>query len=116
MGRPSSDVAHRLRGAHVLVLEFNHDAHMLETGPYPFSLKQRIRGGLGHLSNTQAATMLRDLAGAELHTLVLAHLSEHNNLPAIAEDAARAELARLGLGHVRVLIASQHAVGEVVVV
>lgn len=112
MGRPSKDVAASLMGAHVLVLEFNHDAQMLEAGRYPLSLKRRIRGGLGHLSNDQSVEMLRLLAGPELHTLVLAHLSEHNNRPDIAEEAARAELARLGLGHVRVLVASQNQVGE----
>jgi len=111
MGVPRDDVARRLRGAHVLVLEFNHDLGMLETGPYPATLKRRIAGNAGHLSNDQAARMLRALASENLHTLVLAHLSEHNNRPDIALEAARATLDGLGLAHVKVLVASQDEVG-----
>ena len=55
--------------------------------------------------------MLRLLAGPNLHTLVLAHLSETNNTPVLALEAARATLASLGLAHVQVLIASQDEVG-----
>lgn len=112
MGRPDEYVARALRGAHVLVLEFNHDRDMLEQGPYPMALKRRVGGDAGHLSNAQAAQMLRWLAGPELHTLVLAHLSLHNNRPELALEAARTTLEALGLGHVRVLVASQHEIGE----
>ena len=111
MGRPDRDIARRLAGAHVLVLEFNHDTGLLERGPYPPALRRRIAGNAGHLSNEQAAQMLGWLAGEELHTLVLAHLSEPNNRPLLAIEAARAMLDDLGLGHVRVLVASQHEVG-----
>ena len=107
MGEPRDDVARALRGAHVLVLEFNHDEGMLESGPYPFALKKRIRGNAGHLSNDQAAAMLRLMAGPQLHTLVLAHLSEHNNTPDLALECARATLESLGLAHVRLLVARQ---------
>jgi len=111
MGIPRDDIARRLAGAHVLVLEFNHDLGMLETGPYPAALKRRISGNAGHLSNDQAARMLRGLAGENLHTLVLAHLSEHNNHPDIALESAHATLDSLGLTHVEVLVASQDEVG-----
>jgi phosphoribosyl 1,2-cyclic phosphodiesterase len=111
MGIPRSEVAKRLAGAHVLVLEFNHDNDMLEWGPYPPALKRRIAGNAGHLSNEQAAQMLRDLASEHLHTLVLAHLSAHNNSPELAREVAERTLAELGLCHVRVLIASQDQVG-----
>jgi phosphoribosyl 1,2-cyclic phosphodiesterase len=111
MGRPDRDVARALRGAHLLVLEFNHDRALLDAGPYTAALKARVRGDQGHLSNEQAAEMLAWLAGPELHTLVLAHLSETNNRPELAATAACATLERLGLGHVRVVIAEQHSVG-----
>lgn len=111
MGHPRAEVAARLSGAHVLVLEFNHDLGMLDGGPYPPPLKKRIRSDHGHLSNDQAAHMLRLLAGPELHTLVLAHLSETNNTPELALEVAAAMLAELGLSHVRVLVASQDEVG-----
>jgi phosphoribosyl 1,2-cyclic phosphodiesterase len=112
MGRPDEFVARQLRGAHVLVLEFNHDRNMLLEGSYPAQLKRRVAGDAGHLSNDQAAQMLRWLAGDELHTLVLAHLSLHNNTPEVALAAAHGVLAELGRSDVRVLVASQHEVGE----
>jgi len=111
MGVPRQDIARHLAGAHVLVLEFNHDLALLESGPYPATLKRRIAGHGGHLSNEQGAHMLRALAGENLHTLVLAHLSEHNNRPDIALETAQATLDELGLSGVRVLVASQDEVG-----
>jgi phosphoribosyl 1,2-cyclic phosphodiesterase len=112
MGQPRREPAALLGGAHVLVLEFNHDEGLVAAGPYPEPLKRRILGDRGHLSNAQAAAMLRALAGPELHTLVLAHLSETNNRPLLALEAARATLAELGRADVRVLVASQDEVGE----
>lgn len=111
MGRPSARVARALAGAHVLVLEFNHDEELLAGGPYPPRLKRRIAGEGGHLSNAQAAEMLGLLAGPELHTLVLAHLSETNNRPELALEAARAALAAAGREDVAVHVAEQDAVG-----
>lgn len=112
MGVPRPDVARALRGAHVLVLEFNHDAGMLRNGPYAPALQRRILGNGGHLSNEQAAEMLRLLAGEELHTLVLAHLSEKNNRRELALECALEALARCGMPHVRVIVAEQSACGE----
>ncbi|HKJ25852.1 MAG TPA: MBL fold metallo-hydrolase [Myxococcota bacterium] len=111
MGRPDPGVAARLRGAHVLVLEFNHDAELLRSGPYPAPLKRRILGNAGHLSNEQAGEVLGALAGPELHTLVLAHLSQHNNTPELALAAACGKLAELGLDRVAVHVADQDEVG-----
>jgi phosphoribosyl 1,2-cyclic phosphodiesterase len=108
MGRPVPAVARELAGAQLLVLESNYDPAMLQRGPYPPALQRRIAGGRGHLSNDQAAEMLRLLAGPELHTVVLAHLSEQNNDPALAERTARAALLGLGRGDVEVLVAAQH--------
>jgi phosphoribosyl 1,2-cyclic phosphodiesterase len=75
-------------------------------------LQRRIADGRGHLSNAQAAEMLKLLAGPELHTLVLAHISRKNNTPGLALAAARGALEELGLSGVRVLLADQHEVGE----
>ncbi len=111
MGAPNDAVAERLAGAHVLVLEFNYDPELMRVGPYPAVLQRRITGSRGHLSNEQAGCMLERLAGPELHTLVLAHLSLKTNRPELALEVAHATLARLGLGHVRVLVASQHENG-----
>ncbi len=111
MGAPDRHVAQALAGAHVLLLEFNHDPELLRSGPYSEALKRRVAGPLGHLSNAEAATMLRWLAGAELHTLVLAHVSRTNNSAALARAAAEDALAELGRGDVRILVAEQDAPG-----
>jgi phosphoribosyl 1,2-cyclic phosphodiesterase len=114
MGRDDAGIARRLRGAHVLVLEFNHDPGMVEAGPYTPALKRRILGNAGHLSNEQAGRMLREAASEHLHTVVLAHLSEVNNRPLLALAEAGAVLEDLGLGHVRVEVAQQGAVGPTI--
>lgn len=71
-----------------LFLEFNHDAGMLAGGPYPPSLKTRVGGDFGHLSNSQAASLLALVDRSRLRTLAIGHLSEQNNLPDIARRAA----------------------------
>ena len=91
-------VAEALRDLDALVLEMNHDARMLLEGPYPFSLKRRIRSDLGHLSNAQGAQLLSQVLHAGLRHLVLAHLSEHNNTERHARAAADAVLERAGSG------------------
>lgn len=111
IGEPRREVAEQLRGAHVLLLEFNYDPEALAAGPYPEILRKRISGGRGHLSNEQAATMLEWLAGPELHTLVIIHVSRKNNTPELALEVAERKLEALGLAHVKVLVASQHEIG-----
>ena len=64
-----------------LLLEFNHDEEMLRNGPYPWSLKKRVAGDLGHLSNTQSVGLLRQLDTSRLQHLLAAHLSDKNNHP-----------------------------------
>jgi phosphoribosyl 1,2-cyclic phosphodiesterase len=109
MGCVDDDVARKLAGAHVLVLEFNHDPVLMETSPYPAVLRRRILGNRGHLSNAQGAAMLERLASENLHTLVLAHLSQKTNTRELALEAANTTLARLGLtSRVRVIVAEQH--------
>ena len=112
LGMVREEVVRGLQGAHVLVLEFNYDAHMLETGPYPAGLRRRVSGNRGHLSNQQSAEMLTQLAGPGLHTLVLAHLSAKNNTPELALEAAHGALREAGRDDVEVLVASQHAIGD----
>ncbi len=115
MGQADRAIARRLRGVDVLVLEFNHDPELLESGPYPAPLKRRIAGPRGHLSNQAAQMMLRWCADATLHTLVLAHLSETNNSPELARQAAHETLEQLGLAaRVRVIVAEQDRVLETI--
>jgi phosphoribosyl 1,2-cyclic phosphodiesterase len=84
--------------AHVdfLILESNHDGAMLRTGPYPWSLKQRVAGPNGHLSNAEAALMARTCAHRGLRHLVLCHLSQVNNRPELALKTMRSALRGSG--------------------
>lgn len=117
MGCVDDDVARKLSGAHVLLLEFNHDPLMMETSPYPAVLRRRILGNRGHLSNAQGAAMLERLASEHLHTLVLAHLSSKTNTRELALEAAHGMLQHLGLAsRVRVIVAEQHEALEPIAV
>lgn len=82
-------VQEQLRQCRALVLESNHDEQMLRDGPYPWPLKQRVRGRHGHLSNGEAAELLQGLLWEGLEAVFLAHLSEVNNDPALAVGASR---------------------------
>ncbi len=90
LGSSTVHVEKMLGGCHALVLECNHDRDMLKNGTYPPSLKARIAGSHGHLSNDQAADLLGRLGFGWLRHIVAAHLSEQNNRP----DLACAALAR----------------------
>jgi phosphoribosyl 1,2-cyclic phosphodiesterase len=96
---------HHLAACQLLVLEFNHDPEMLRRCERPEQVKQWIRGREGHLSNLEGARLLEDLLRHEqrLEALVLAHLSEENNTPALALAAAHAALERFRL-HERVTV------------
>lgn len=111
MGEFERGAAAGLADVEVLVLEFNHDPELLAKGPYSPALKRRVGGPRGHLSNAQAAEVLRACAGASLHTLILAHLSRTNNRPEMALASARSVLGELGLGEVLVLVAEQDGPG-----
>lgn len=107
LGRSTKLVERQVARMQIAVLEFNHDHDMLMDGAYPWSLKQRVRGSHGHLSNAQAAEIVRTAATDRLEHLVLAHLSEENNLPEVAFEAAQSALYHAGLSKVAVTVASQ---------
>ncbi len=89
-------VKFHLRGADCLILESNHDLEMLKVGPYPWSVKQRVMSRIGHLSNHVVSEFLSDpesFDGRPRH-LVLAHLSENNNTPELAQISAEEALGR----------------------
>jgi phosphoribosyl 1,2-cyclic phosphodiesterase len=103
-GASTPIIASALRRVDALVLECNHDETMLRTGPYAPFLKVRIAGSRGHLSNAQAATLLRELDGGRLNWVAAAHLSAQNNTPALACGALAAVL---GCGSSEICIADQ---------
>jgi phosphoribosyl 1,2-cyclic phosphodiesterase len=85
-----------LQNLDALILEMNHDLRMLLDGPYPWTLKQRVRSDRGHLSNAQGAQLLAQVLHPGLRHLVLAHLSEHNNTAARARREAEKVLTKYG--------------------
>ncbi len=96
----------RLSDLDVLILETNHDLKMLRDGPYPWHLKQRVAGRFGHLSNADAAEGIRELITDRLQWVVLYHLSEINNQPALAVDLVTETLRTEG-SSARLCVTSQ---------
>jgi len=92
VGAPDLGVIAALGGVDALLLECNHDVAMLHAGNYPYFLKQRILGGRGHLSNSQAADLLAALDRSRLQFIAAAHLSRRNNTPGLARAALAAVL------------------------
>ncbi len=112
LGYIPESIKYHLRRAHLLLLEANHDLDMLKVGPYPWSVKQRVMSRVGHLSNLVVSDYLsQDLDSTTAH-LILGHLSEHNNHPAIVEMVAAQALAARGLP-AEVAIARQGTPSEV---
>ncbi len=81
-----------LKGLDALLLEANHDINMLQVGPYPYYLKQRILGDRGHLSNENSGRLLNKILCDKTKAVVLGHLSKENNLPELAYEAVRMEI------------------------
>jgi phosphoribosyl 1,2-cyclic phosphodiesterase len=92
LGYVSPNVKAQLKGADLLLLESNHDLEMLRDGPYPWMVKQRVLSRVGHLSNDAAAGFLEDGYDGQAAYVILAHLSESNNLPELARVAAERAL------------------------
>ncbi|MCF8032231.1 MAG: MBL fold metallo-hydrolase [Desulfarculaceae bacterium] len=93
LGKATTLVSQRLAGCGGLILEHNHDTDMLMGGAYPPWLKQRVRSSQGHLSNQEGAELLARLCHQGLKQVLLAHISQKNNRPELAEAAAREALA-----------------------
>ncbi|WP_455198014.1 MBL fold metallo-hydrolase [Kaarinaea lacus] len=87
VGSYTPHIEEQLSGCDALILECNHDRELLDHGEYPPSLKERVGGNLGHLSNRQAADILSRLDTTNLNCIVAAHLSEKHNTPAMAQQA-----------------------------
>ena len=107
LGKTTHLVRESLRGAHCLILESNHDPGMLFRGPYPWWLKQRIKGIFGHLSNEDSASLLTDLLHTDLRHVVLAHVSQTNNMNEMAHLNAMRVLQSNDCRHIQLQVALQ---------
>lgn len=88
-----------LQDADVLLLEANHDINMLQVGPYPYRLKQRILGRRGHLSNVSSGQLLCQVLNEHMRAIFLGHLSKENNLPELAFETVRVEILSSRCGY-----------------
>ncbi len=86
IGAPCEQLTHYFKQCHAAFLEANYDEALLENGRYPVYLKNRIRGGKGHLSNKQALTFFNAHKPAHMSCLILSHLSKENNCPQLVHD------------------------------
>jgi phosphoribosyl 1,2-cyclic phosphodiesterase len=108
LGHATTLVLNRVKPANALVLEANYDVKLLqEDTKRPWSIKQRIAGRHGHLSNDDAATALQELISADLKHLYLGHLSQDCNRPELALSAVNQRLLSLGASHVHTQVTSQ---------
>lgn len=86
IGSACKNVVHHFKQCHAAFLEANYDEEMLDKGSYPYALKNRIRGGKGHLSNRQALQLFLEHRPTFMSHLLLSHLSENNNSPEIVQN------------------------------
>ena len=96
LGTPTVSVRYALQRSHLLILEANHDDLMLREGPYPWSVKSRIAGRHGHLSNRAAAELGCELMHPELAGVILAHLSQECNEAELAAEVVGLALENRG--------------------
>lgn len=92
LGKYDDNIVEKLRNLDVLLLEANHDVHMLQVGSYPYPLKQRILGERGHLSNELSGRLLGEVLHDHFKTVVLGHLSKENNYAELAYETVRLEV------------------------
>jgi phosphoribosyl 1,2-cyclic phosphodiesterase len=111
LGIATGMVRQHLKHCALLILEANHDLAMLETGPYPWPLKQRIRGRTGHLSNPDSKELLNELQHDDLQHVVLGHLSEVNNTPQKAFAEVSEAITRC---NAELTVADQYSSGPVI--
>lgn len=92
-------IVDELKDSDILYIEANHDIHMLQVGPYPYYLKQRILGNKGHLCNEMAGRLIKELYSRRLKNVILGHLSRENNFPELALEAVRNEFMEYWLSN-----------------
>ena len=114
LGYITDSIRFHLRNADLLMLEANHDLEMLKVGPYPWSVKQRVMGRKGHLSNDVACDFIRKDLDINTSVVVLGHLSEHNNHPEIVRMNATKALDGRAL-FTRLVVAEPREQSEVFV-
>lgn len=115
LGEVTDTVHRQLKLCDLVLLESNYDEDMLRTGPYPPDLKRRIASTHGHLSNTDCADELAQLAGCGISRFILGHISQHNNTPETAENSAVKGLSGFERGEDYLLTAARPSGNKAVI-
>jgi phosphoribosyl 1,2-cyclic phosphodiesterase len=115
LGHLSRGLVEAFRACDALLVESNYDPALLRDGPYPWSLKERILGPFGHLSNGDVGRLLEKGLSGACRLVVLAHLSRQNNHPELALQAAEEALDRGGRRGVRLALAPPEGTGWIAV-
>ena len=120
LGNYDDEIVQQLQGLDTLLLEANHDIHMLEVGGYPYYLKQRILGDRGHLSNELSGQLLCDILHDNLKHIMLGHLSRENNYAKLAYETVKLEVTLAENEYkgedLDMFVASRDSVSEIVTV
>lgn len=116
LGHITEDILYRLEKSSFVLLESNYEPQMLDVSPYPYVLKQRIKGPKGHLSNKMAGETISNLINTGLKTVILGHLSKENNFPELAYKTVVEELIanHFDENSIKLGVANRHKPGPVI--
>lgn len=114
MGHITDEILYNMEESNLLLLEANYDKETLNCGPYPYFLKKRIGGQLGHLSNEDASKAINHLYKKGVKKFVLGHLSKENNFPELAYQTVVNELSDYDLSSYSLTVAGREKIDEVI--
>ena len=116
LGHINDSILDNLKNSSFILLESNYDPSILQVSKYPYSLKERIKGPKGHLSNETAGKLISALSGNELKEVMLGHLSKENNFPELAYQTVTEELMRnnIDLNTLRLSVANRYNPSKIV--
>ena len=120
LGNSDKYIVEKLKDVNALVLEANHDVHMVEVGPYPYPLKRRVLGEQGHLSNELSGRLLCDILHDDLQCVMLGHLSKENNYESLAYETVKLEVTlgdnKYKGDDIHIVVAKRDTVSELITV
>ena len=120
LGKYDDYTIENLKGINAIVLEANHDIHMVEVGPYPYPLKRRVLGDEGHLSNELSGRLLCDILHDDLKCVMLGHLSKDNNYADLAYETVKLEITLSDVPYngddINIMVAKRDMVSDVITI
>ena len=116
LGHVNNDILENLKNSSFILLESNYDPEILHVSKYPYSLKERIKGPNGHLSNETAGKLISALSNNELKEVMLGHLSKENNFPELAYQTVAEELMKnnIDLNNLKLSVANRYEPSKII--